>query len=228
MEHYFIAEPLNTGRSIGQNIGWFNGETSFVDAHSTASSNQHKSLIHFIQFGCAFNLPLARILNYITHATLQSLCLTIRNTFAHPTLTSFLTYRPIRHGRRFRAFSMSSRASRFLLTRCILCVTTLNTRRHVLAILTAWWILIAANRSLIATQFAVLIATRVVIFGSQETSVALFVAFDAQITAEGFLGLGKASTGFGLKHFANGAQGAGGEFLTGGKTFWFFINLLPF
>lgn len=175
--------------------------------------NIHSLAFFFVVVNGNEHKPLARILNDIAHATLQSLRLAIRHTLAHPALSPLLAYRSVRHGRRLWTLRMSTRATRLLLARRILRITALDTRRHILAVLATRRILVAANGSLIATQLAVLVATGVVILGAEETGIALFVALDAQITAKGLFGFGKTSTGFGLEDFADGAERAGGEFL---------------
>lgn len=76
---YLVTKSLNAWRAIGQDVGRFNGETCFVDAHATTS--------------------FARILNDVAHATLQPLRLTIRNAFAIATLATLLTRRTIDHWR---------------------------------------------------------------------------------------------------------------------------------
>lgn len=108
---------------------------------------------------------------------------------------------------------MAARAAGLLLAGRQLRIATLDARRHVLAVLAARRVLVAADGALVATQLAVLVAAGVIVLGAEQTGVALFVALDAQIAAEGLLRFGEAATGFRLQDFANGAQRAGGEFL---------------
>jgi hypothetical protein len=128
--------------------------------------------------------PLARILNHIAHATLQTLRLTIRHTLSIPTLTSLLANRSIRHRRRLGTLGAIARTPRLLFARRVLGLPTLDSVRNELTILAARRILVAANGSLVATQLTVLVTARIVVFGAQQTGVALLVALHTQIAAE--------------------------------------------
>lgn len=93
-----------------------------------------------------------------------------------------------------------------MFARCVSRFAALHAGLHELAVLAAGRILVAAHRALILAQLAVLVAALIVVLGSQQTGVALLVAFDPQIPAEGFLRLGEAATALRLQNFSNRAQ----------------------
>lgn len=130
------------------------------------------------------HLPLACVLNNVAHAALQSLRFAVRDAFAVATLTALLTRRPVHHRWGLGTFGLAARATCLLFARGILRFSAFHTSGHILAVLTARRVLIATNRALISSQFTVFVAARVVIFGAEQTSVALFVAFDTQIATE--------------------------------------------
>jgi len=112
---------------------------------------------------------------------------------------------------------MGACAACFLLAGGVLGLSALHSGGHELAVLAARRVLVAAHGSLVPAQLAVLVAARVVVLGAQESSIALFIALDAQIAAEGLFRLGEAPPRLGLQHFTDGTQGAGREFLERNK-----------
>jgi hypothetical protein len=180
LAHSLIAESLNTRSSIRQNIWRLNSKASFIDAHPTAA--------------------LTSVGQNIAHAALQSLRLTIRNTLSGLALSSFLANRSIIHWRGFRTIGVIARAPCFLFTSGVGSFPTLNSSWHELAILTTRRIFVATNSSLVFPQFTILIATSIIIFGTQQSSIALLIPFHSQIATERFLGLRKATPGLGLQN----------------------------
>lgn len=132
------------------------------------------------KFLCSLNIPLESqklqvTLTIITHTTLLSLCLTIRNTFPIFTLPFFQTGSFVHHWRTFWAFSRCSGTFGFLLASCILCFSAFNPCHHKLAMLTTRCVFIAAYSSLIAPQLAIFVATRIIVIN--QSSITLFVTF---------------------------------------------------
>lgn len=87
----------------------------------------------------------------ITHAALQTLSLTVRNTLPLSTLSSLQTRCPICHFWTSWTLWWTTRAPWFLFTSCWLGITTLHLCWHKLAVLAAWWIFVTARSSLVAT-----------------------------------------------------------------------------
>lgn len=178
-----VAEALNAWSSIRKNVWWFNRKACFIDRHSAAS--------------------FASVSNDIAHTALKSLRFTVWNAFACSTLSPLLTNRSVVHRWWLGTISVSTWTSCFLFACGVSCFTALNTGLHELTVLTARRVLITANSALILTQFAVLVTALVVVFGAQQTSIALLVTFNSKISTERFFRLWKAATTLRLQHFSD-------------------------
>lgn len=188
-----VTESRDAGRAIRKDIRWLHRKACLVYAHATTA--------------------LTCIRDYIAHAALQPLGLTVWHALAISTLTALLTGCPVSHSRRFGAFGMGSSTTSFLFAGRILGVAALHSWSHELAVLTTRWVFVAAHSTLGSAQLAVFVAARVVVLSAKQPGIALLIALYSQVAAEGLLRLREAPAWLGLKNLAYGAKRAWREFL---------------
>jgi hypothetical protein len=152
-------------------------------------------------------------LTRVAHAAGQALGLAVRHALALVALAALEAAGAVLHRGRARTLARGAGAARLLLAGRVLGVPALHTRAHERAVLAAGRVLVAADGALAPAQLAVLVAAGVVVLGAEEPRVALLVALDPQITAEGLLGLREAPAGLRLEHVPYGPQTARGEAL---------------
>ena len=128
LTHALVAKSLEAGRTIRQNILRLHGITRTVQITATAT--------------------LTRVPNAITHTRLLALCLTERNTLAIPALALLNAVGVIRHVVGLGTVSRGARARGVLLAGGVVGTAALAVGSHVLAVVAARGVLVAADAAL--------------------------------------------------------------------------------
>ena len=184
-----VAESLKARRSVRENI------------------NRRHSVARAVQIPPATTL--ASVRTVVAHAALLALSFAEWDTLALLALALLDAAGPVLHVVGLRALSGDSRALGVLLARGEVGRAALGVHLHVLAVVAARRVLVAADRVL--SKAAVLVAAGVAILGAKKSCVTLLVAFHPQVATEGLLGFCEAPRRLCKEHFADEAETARGE-----------------
>ena len=155
--------------------------------------------------------PFTGVSTTVTHTGLLALGLTERNTLPGPALALLYTVGAVSHVLGLGTLGADSSALGLLLAGGVVGGPALGIDRHVLAVVTAGRVLVAADG--VFSELTVLVAADISVLGPEQPGVTLLVPLHSEVPAEGLLGFSEAPRGLGQEDLPDEPQRAGRELL---------------